>query len=138
MLVQALSIKFWEWEVMTEDVVVHGGVPFEPDDRLEIEVVPRFVEEEVVRLDKERAGEGDTHPPTSRHVLGGLLHHLLRETETVEDRAGLGLECARVHLLEWIVTARCSSSAGPPFLSAPGGRARENSSASGPRKADAA
>ena len=105
MLVQTLSIKSSEWEVMTRMWLYmerYASSQTSPDDSLEIEMVRRLVEEEV-GLDEERAGEGDTHPPTSRHVLGELLHHLLRETETVEDRAGLSLERAGVHLLELLV-----------------------------------
>lgn len=86
-----------------EDVVVGRQVRLEPDDGAEVEVRRGLVEQEQVGLDEERAGEGDAHTPTSRHVLGRLGHHLLGEAETVQDRAGLGLEHGRVHLLDLLV-----------------------------------
>ena len=68
-------------------------------------MVGRFVEEEKVRLYEEGSRKGDTHPPSTTHVLRGLLHHCLRESETMEDTSGLGLERTRIHLLKLLV--RC-------------------------------
>ena len=53
--------------------------------------------------DRERLSKGDTHPPSSGHVLGRLGHHLGTETETVENRSSLGLERGRVEVLELLV-----------------------------------
>jgi hypothetical protein len=86
-----------------EDVVVGGEVSLEPDDGSEIQMRRRLVEEEKVGLDEERSGKSDSHPPSSRHVLGGLGHHGRGETETVENSSGLGLEHSGVHLLNLLV-----------------------------------
>ncbi len=56
-----------------------------------------------MRLDEKSLGEGDTHSPTTGHVLGRLLHHLGGETKTVQDHTGLGVESAGVELLELFV-----------------------------------
>ena len=66
-----------------ENVVVLGQIGFQPAHGLEIQVIGRLVEDEEMRLDEESTGEGDTHAPSTGHVLGRLLHHLLREAETV-------------------------------------------------------
>jgi hypothetical protein len=63
----------------------------------------RLVEQEQVGLDEEGPRERDTHSPATRHVLRRLGHHRRGEAETVEDRAGLGLEHRRVHLLNLLV-----------------------------------
>lgn len=106
-----------------EDVVVGGKVRLEPDDSLQIweqadesvgsspqsqseqrtEMVGRLIEEKEMGADSESLGEGDTHPPSSRHVLGRLGHHLGSETETVQNGTGLGLEGRGVELLELLV-----------------------------------
>jgi hypothetical protein len=52
---------------------------------------------------RERLGERDTHPPSSRHILRRLGHHLRSEAETVKDGTSLGLEGGRVELLELLV-----------------------------------
>jgi len=66
-------------------------------------MVGGFVEEENVRLYEKSSCKGYTHPPSTTHVLSGLLHHRLRESETVEDASGLGLERTRIHLLKFLV-----------------------------------
>lgn len=86
-----------------QDVVVSGKVRFEPDDSTQIQVGRRFVQQQDVRLNEQSTGKSDPHSPTTRHVLGRLGHHLLRETETVQDCTGLGLERRRVHFLELLI-----------------------------------
>ena len=56
-----------------------------------------------MRSDSQRLGEGDTHPPSSRHVLRRLGHHLRSESESVENGTGLHLERGGVELLELLV-----------------------------------
>ena len=56
-----------------------------------------------MRANGKGLGEGDTHPPSSGHVIGGLGHHLRSETETVKNGTGLGLERGGVELLELLV-----------------------------------
>lgn len=86
-----------------ENVAVGREVRLKPHDGLEIQVVRGLVEEKEMGADSEGLGEGDTHPPSSRHVLGGLGHHLGSETESVKDGTGLGLESRGVELLELLV-----------------------------------
>lgn len=86
-----------------EDVVIGGKVSLEPDDSSKVEMRSGLVEEKKMRLDEERPSKGDTHPPTSGHVLGRLGHHGLGETKTVENGSGLGLEHGRVELLNLLV-----------------------------------
>lgn len=86
-----------------KNVVVGGKVSLEPDDGSEIQVGGRLVKQQDVGLDEERTGKCDTHTPTTRHVLGRLLHHGLGETETRENGTSLGLKGRWVHLLELLV-----------------------------------
>lgn len=113
-----------------EDVVVGGEVCFEPDDGAEIEMVGRLVEEEEMGLDEQSTRERDTHPPTTRHVLRRLRHHLLREAETVEDRTGLRLRGGSVHDTRGKHAKHAPRTCSDPSPRAPrtGGRARSRRS----------
>jgi hypothetical protein len=84
-------------------VVVSRQVSLKPDDGTKIQVRSGLVEEEQVRLDEQRTGESDTHPPSTGHVLCRLGHHLLGETETRENGTCLGLKGSGVHLFELLV-----------------------------------
>jgi hypothetical protein len=89
--------------VTHKNVVVSGKVSLEPDDGSQIQMRGRLVEQEQMGLDEQGSGERYSHSPSSRHVLGSLLHHNSRETETREDGTSLGLEHGRVHFLELLV-----------------------------------
>lgn len=82
-----------------------GTVPllkvfFEPHAGLEIQMGGRVVEKEESGLDEEGLGEGDTHTPTTGHVLGLLLDGLLVETETGQNEGSAGLEGGGIHLVD--------------------------------------
>lgn len=82
-----------------------GAVPllevfFQPHAGLEIQMGGRVVEKEESGLDEEGLGEGNTHTPTTGHVLGLLLDGLLVETETGQDEGSAGLEGGGVHLVD--------------------------------------
>lgn len=76
-----------------ENMVVSGQVRLQPDDSTQIQVIRGLIEEEKMGLDEQCSGKGDTHTPSSRHVLRGFLHHRLGESETMQDAARLCLEC---------------------------------------------
>ena len=86
-----------------EDVLVRLEFFFEPDAGLEVEVIGRLVEEQQMRLDEERSGQGDSHAPTAGKVLAALPLHLLGEAETLEDVASLGLGHVRADVVETLV-----------------------------------
>lgn len=58
-----------------------------------------------MRLEEKGTSQRDTHPPTTTHILRGLLHHGLGETKTMEDTPRLRLESRGVHFLELLVQA---------------------------------
>ena len=72
----------------------------EPDDRLDVEMVRGLVEEHRVGAHQEDAGEGDAHLPAARERADVAVHRLLREAETGEDLARLGVERVAAELLE--------------------------------------
>ena len=84
-------------------MVVGREVSFKPNDGSEVKMIRGFIEEEEMGFDEEGSRQGDTHPPTTTHVPRRLLHHLLRETQTVEDTAGLGLKCVGIEFLQLLV-----------------------------------
>ena len=57
-----------------------------------------------MRLYKQGSGKRHTHPPTTTHILGRFLHHGLRETETVQERASLGLKGGWIELFQFFIS----------------------------------
>jgi len=51
-------------------------VRLEPEHGVQVEVVGRLVEQQHVRRDEERAGEGDAHPPPAGEGAGWPCLHL--------------------------------------------------------------
>lgn len=92
-----------------ENVIIGGKIGLEPDDGAEIEMVRGFIQKEKVWFDKEGPSESYTHPPTTGHILGRLLHHFLTETKTMEDTPGFSFESAGIKLLELFVSCVESS-----------------------------
>ena len=85
-----------------------GAVPLlhvllEPHTGLQIQMGCGVVEKKERGLDEEGLGEGDTHTPSTRHVLGLLVHGLLVETETSQNERGTGVEGGRVHGVDTLV-----------------------------------
>mmetsp|Transcript_29629 Transcript_29629/g.85929 ORF Transcript_29629/g.85929 Transcript_29629/m.85929 type:complete len:289 (+) Transcript_29629:1731-2597(+) len=81
---------------------VIGQVLLEPDAGAEVQVVCGFVEYEQRGFLKQGLGERDTHAPTAGHVLRGFRHHRLGEAQAVQERARLGLEGLRGHLVQLV------------------------------------
>ena len=67
-------------------------VILEPEQRLEIEVVGRLVEDKQGGLGDEQAGEMGAHDPATGERLGELVGVTLLEAEAGEDLFGVGLE----------------------------------------------
>mmetsp|Transcript_21095 Transcript_21095/g.42236 ORF Transcript_21095/g.42236 Transcript_21095/m.42236 type:complete len:223 (-) Transcript_21095:899-1567(-) len=66
-------------------VFVLTQIALEPQHRLEIEMIRRFVKHEHVRLHEQRRGETDSHPPPTRKSAGGAVLHLVRELQSGKD-----------------------------------------------------
>ncbi len=65
-------------------------VSLKPDERDEVQVVGRFVEEEEVGFHDEEAGEVGAHDPAAGHFFGGAVEVALAEAEAGEDFFGFG------------------------------------------------
>ncbi len=72
----------------------------EPDDRLDVEVVRRLVEEERVGPDEEDARERDAHLPAARELADVVVDHVFSEAESGQDLARAGLERVAAELVE--------------------------------------
>ena len=75
-----------------EPARVARQVVLEPEQRLEIEVVGRLVEDEEGGLGHEQAGEMGAHDPAAGEGLGELVGVTLLEAEAGEDFLGAGFE----------------------------------------------
>jgi len=75
-------------------------VPLEPQDRVEVEVVGRLVEEQEPRRREERAREGHAHAPPPGEGRDGALGHGVREPQAAEDRARARLGAVRADRVE--------------------------------------
>lgn len=62
---------------------------FEPDERVDVEMVRRFVKEQQVGRTHQRPGERDAVAPAARKVVDGTLEVALAKAEARENRAGL-------------------------------------------------
>jgi hypothetical protein len=67
-------------------------VLLEPQDRLEVEVVGRLVEQQRVGPHQQDAGQRDPHLPPAGQLADVVVHDLLGEAETGEDLARPGVE----------------------------------------------
>ena len=63
---------------------------FEPKSALEIEIIGRFVEEEQIRLGKERSRQRDPHPPATGKFRHGTGQVRGREPEAAQNLTGAG------------------------------------------------
>jgi len=57
------------------------------------------VKQEQGGLDEQSLGEGDTHTPTTGHILGLLVDGLLVEAKTGQNERGTGVESGGIHLV---------------------------------------
>ncbi len=71
---------------------------FEPQHRVDVEVVGGLVEHQHVGLLEQQPGEGGPHLPTTRHLGEGPVHVGSGEPEAAEDASGLGLELVAAEL----------------------------------------
>ena len=71
-----------------EGALVTPEEAFQPQRRLQVEIVARLVKQQQVRLGKERARERDTCPPAAREGGTGALLRVMIKTETREDLRG--------------------------------------------------
>ena len=90
--------------------------PLEPEDRLDVEVVGRLVEQQRVGLHEQDARERDAHLPAARELADVAVDHLGREAEAREDlararfeRVAAELVEARLHLAEALDSVSSSS-----------------------------
>ena len=73
---------------------------FEPEDRFDIEVVGRFVEEQHVRVDGQDLGQGDAHFPAAAECFHRGLKIEGDDAETGEDGLGPRFEVVAATLLK--------------------------------------
>ena len=64
----------------------------DPLERLEVQVVGRFVQQEKVRRLEQEAAQGDAHPPAARQRGQRGVECVRREAQTVQDRLGARLQ----------------------------------------------
>ena len=86
-----------------ETLVVLCEVVLQPHARAEIQMVRGLVQQQKCGRREERARERDAHAPPAGHVLGGSPHHVLLETQAVQQLSRAHLERGRVQLLEPLV-----------------------------------
>jgi hypothetical protein len=73
--------------------------PLEPDDRLDIEVVGRFVHQQDVRPAEQHPRHGDAHLPAAREEADIALDAIVLEAQPVQHLARLRLEAITAGVL---------------------------------------
>ena len=94
-----------EVTVVTDDqhrLLVFGEVVFEPSHRLQVEVVGRFVQEEVVGLTIKRTSQEDTHLFLTAQLLHQLVVLVFLNSQTTEQHRSIALCIPAFHLSELI------------------------------------
>ena len=75
--------------------------PFlQPDDRFDVEVVGRLVEQQDIGVDGQDPGQGDAHLPAAAEGFDRPVEIVVREAETGEHRLGPGIEVIAAAMLE--------------------------------------
>ena len=76
-----------------ESFLVSLQIVVKPDHRVQVQVIGRFVQHQEGGFYVESSGQRDSHPPSSRELVGGSVLHLLTEAQTSQQppRPGLGL-----------------------------------------------
>ena len=72
----------------------------EPEQRLQVEMVGRLVQQQQVRLLRQQPGQVRPHHPAAAHLARGPVEILLAEAEAGEDLLGLGFEAIAAQLVE--------------------------------------
>mmetsp|Transcript_11723 Transcript_11723/g.29695 ORF Transcript_11723/g.29695 Transcript_11723/m.29695 type:complete len:334 (-) Transcript_11723:290-1291(-) len=86
-----------------EDFVPFGQVVLKPNDGLHIQVVCRLIKEQADGLNEQGPGQGDSHSPSSRKILGFLLLHLVGKSQPTQNGAGSYLGRVGVQGIEALV-----------------------------------
>ena len=70
-------------------------IAFQPQGAFEIEIVGRFVQQEVIGLGEQDAGQSHPHPPTAREIRARAQLRLGIKTQTLQNRrcTALGRPC---------------------------------------------
>ena len=84
-------------------LLVVAEVLLQPHAGFQVQVVRGLVKQQQCRRREERLGERDAHAPPAGHVLGGSPHHVLLETQAVQQLSRARLDRGRVQLLEPLV-----------------------------------
>mmetsp|Transcript_42452 Transcript_42452/g.73847 ORF Transcript_42452/g.73847 Transcript_42452/m.73847 type:complete len:508 (+) Transcript_42452:634-2157(+) len=74
-------------------------VLFQPQDRLQIQVIGRLIEHEQVWLHQQRTRQRHTHAPTSRQRRSGRVLHCIRELQSGQNHGRAGLRGGHANLL---------------------------------------
>ena len=90
----------------SERALVAAEPALQPDDRVEVEVVRRLVEQQQIRRAHERAREVEPHAPAAGELGDAPLEVRRREAEPVEHRRGAGARRVAVPVRERLVRVR--------------------------------
>ena len=83
-------------------LLILGEVVLQPSDRLQVKVIGRLVEKEVVGLTIERTCQEDTHLLLTAKLLHELVVLVFLDTETTQEHGGIALSVPAFHLCELI------------------------------------
>ena len=83
-------------------LLVFGEIVFEPSHGLQVEVVGRFVQKEVIGLTIEGTRQEDTHLFLTAQLLHQLVVLVFLDTQTAEQHSGIALSIPAFHLSELI------------------------------------
>lgn len=78
-------------------------VVVQPDNRVQIQMIGRFVEHQQCRFNEQSTGERNTHAPTSGEFVRSPVLHLLVKSETGQKSACLGLGLVGANGTKFIV-----------------------------------
>ena len=78
-------------------------IVLEPEQRLEVEMVGRLVQQQQVRLLRQQPRQVRAHDPAAAHLARGPVEILFAEAQAGEDLLGLGFEPVAAQLVEPVV-----------------------------------
>ncbi len=97
-------MKSRSWLVISKRPLELAGQPLlQPDDRLDVKMVGRLVEEEHVGVDGEDFRQGDAHLPAAAERFHRAAIGVRADAETGQHRLGAGLEIVAAAMLELLV-----------------------------------
>ncbi len=81
-----------------------AGQPlFQPDDRLDIQMVGRLVEQQHIGVEGQDPGQGDAHLPAAAERLDRPVIGVRADAEAGEDRLGAGFQVVAAAMLELLL-----------------------------------